>query len=93
MKITLHRDDIGVTDTGQWVRRSAEGWLAIDKPSWASKKPGDNSFPPLAMTDPYERKPQEIPLVTVRRVITQTVPDYQAEVLLRQGWELVTSNG
>lgn len=42
------------------------------------------------MTDPYKRADGDIPLVLVRRVVEKLVPDYEAEVLCRNGWERVT---
>lgn len=44
----------------------------------------------LTMSDPYERAEDEITLVLIERVVRRRVPDYEAEVLLRNGWRVVT---
>lgn len=92
MKITLLNDDVGTTEAGQWVQRNpAGGWLAIDPPPTIPAKPPR----PIVvidgqpMADPYKRNPNVIPTVTVRRVIERTVTDFEAEVLIRNGWEVV----
>lgn len=97
MKISLPNEaypDIGVTDAGQWVRRSADGWLVIDRPAWAvgNRSATKATAPVHPMADPYERQAPEIPLVTVRRTVTRTVPDYEAEVLVKEGWVIVASD-
>jgi hypothetical protein len=100
MKITVHRETETTTygviqSSGQWVMRDRQavdgGWIAIDAPSWAAeKKPAKvNAEPLLIMIDPYQRKTEDVPMVTVRRIVTKTVPDYEADVLVRSGWELV----
>lgn len=45
---------------------------------------------PHPMTDPYERKPEEVVMIRLQRTVYMTVPDYEAEVLCRNGWEIVS---
>jgi hypothetical protein len=93
MKITILREAptvVGVVQgSGQFVEKRDGGWMAIDAPAWAAEKPSQPAPEPHPMTDPHKRETTAIPLVTLRRVITKTVPDYEAEVLLRSGWERV----
>lgn len=92
MRLTLHRPDVGVDDDGQWWQRDPDdlrSWLRIEKPSWAEKREASEPHP---MTDPYKRQPMEIRMMTVRRTLTRVVPDFEAEVLARQGWEIVTDS-
>jgi hypothetical protein len=82
MKITLYGVGVGVTDQGTWVEKGVDGWHAIPRPSWVT-----TGAPAAPMTDPHERRQIDVTMVTVIRVIRRTVPDYEAEVLVRNGWE------
>lgn len=95
MRLTIQRaNDDGsryATDPdGRWFYAppfSRGDWTPVDPPAWAVVPAREDAHP---MTDPYERNGDDVTLVTVRRVIVKTVPDYEAEVLLRNGWEVVT---
>jgi hypothetical protein len=83
MRVTLHGVGVGVTEDGTWVEKRGDGWHAIPPPSWVT----DADSPAVPMTDPYERKQTDVSMVKVLRVTRRTVPDYEAEVLVRNGWE------
>lgn len=92
MKIELRGVGYGVRDDGQWVQREGDKWVPTDKPAWANR-PGTKSTARAALTltmaDPVERA-EPAPMVNVRRVMRKTVPDYEAAVLVRNGWEYDT---
>ena len=91
MKITLIDSEslIGQDDTGRWVQHVGGKWVECKPPvgTFRRRKGKRISEPVTPMTDPYKRKPEEVNMVTIRRVIEKSVPDYEAEVLVRNGWE------
>lgn len=90
MRLQKHRDGIWRTPEGGWVTRMQGKWTEIPPPPDAdthSRRVPPKEAPRTTMHDPQERDPVEVPLVTVRRVIRRTVPDYEAAVLVRHGWE------
>lgn len=97
MRITIQRETettlYGTVEaSGQWVmrdRQSSDGWMVIDEPAWAGKPSTPVKAAAHPMADPYERNGTDVEMVTVRRVITRTVTDFEAEVLMRSGWERV----
>lgn len=77
-------------DTGEWLPPVYSGkWVPIERPAWATERPAKAVAPVHPMADPYERQAPTVPLVTVRRTVTRTVPDYEAEVLVKEGWVIV----
>lgn len=90
MKIQLRGVGYGVTDSGQWVAKDGGKWVPCNKPAWANRPATASQARAtltLVMADPEQRE-EPAPTVNVRRVIRKTVPDYEAAVLLRNGWEL-----
>lgn len=92
MRLTIHRGHFGVDSDGQWWQRVNDDWIAIDRPAWSKKKPGKKQkvvdMSEFRMKEPegYARKTTKVGMVKVYRIIEKTVPDYEAEVLCRNGW-------
>ena len=91
MRLTIHRRHFGVDPDGQWWQNVQGDWIAIDKPTWAKRKPSKDkvvNLDEIRMKEPegYVRQTTEIQMVTVYKVTEKTVPDYEAEVLCRNGW-------
>jgi hypothetical protein len=89
MRLTIHRRDFGVDPDGQWHQRIDGEWVEIQRPEWSKKKEQPKVVdlkmkPPEGYTNKMKRK---IPTVEVFRIIKKTVPDYEAEVLCRNGWQ------
>lgn len=88
MRLQIHRRHFGVDPDGQWWQNVQGDWVAIPKPAWANKKKKQEkvvNLDELRMKPPEDRK-DKIQLVTVYKVSVKTVPDYEAEVLCRNGW-------
>lgn len=97
MRIALHGVGVGIReDDGAWVEKRGGVWTEIPPPSWAPKpagkpaKPAPATAAALTMADPHPRPGDDVAMVTVVRTVRRTVPDYEAEVLLRNGWTLDT---
>lgn len=88
MRLTLHRTNIGVTPEGIWLQKVEGEWIEIPQPEWSKKKAKKEkvtNITEMRMQPPKNgRKPK---LVKVYRVMEKTVPDYEAEVLCRNGWQ------
>lgn len=58
--------------------------------TWHRKElPRQTAEPARPMADPYERDETEIRYVLVQRLTRKRVPDYEAEVLCRNGWHII----
>lgn len=91
MRLTIHRKHFGVDPDGQWWQNVQGDWVAIDRPAWSKKSAKKDkvvNLDDLRMKEPegYVRKTKEIQMVTVYKVEAKQVPDYEAEVLCRNGW-------
>lgn len=93
MRLDIRKEGFGIDQDGQWWEKTEYGWVAIDKPKWANKprpiKPNEKAkVEPyeLRMKPPKDRK-DKVELVKVFRIQEKTVPDYEAEVLCRNGWQ------
>jgi hypothetical protein len=84
MILTIHRRDYGVTPDGTWHQKIGGEWITIPQPEW-SKKKISGKVVDLHMAPPKEKT--KISMVTVYKVTQKTVPDYEAEVLCRNGWQ------
>jgi hypothetical protein len=87
MRLTIHRRHFGVDPEGQWWQRVDDDWVAIDRPAWSrnkKKKEKVTSMDDFRMQPPANRT--VIDMVTVYKVSVKSVPDYEAEVLCRNGW-------
>lgn len=86
MRLTIHRRHFGVDSDGQWYQNVDGDWVEIPKPSWAGKKKQEKvvDISELRMQPPKGHKVRQ---VEVYKVIKKTVPDYEAEVLCRNGWQ------
>lgn len=51
------------------------------------RTPEELALEDLAMTDPYERDDADIVYIIVEKVVRKRVPDYEAEVLFKHGWQ------
>lgn len=88
MRLQIHRQHFGVDPDGQWWQNVQGDWIAIPKPAWAKKKPKNEkvvNLDELRMQPPEDRR-TPIKTVTVYKVSVKQVPDYEAEVLCRNGW-------
>lgn len=91
MRLTIHRRHFGVDPENQWWQNVNGEWVAIDRPAWSKQKPKKDKVVDLEdfrMKEPegYERKTAEIQMITVYKVTAKSVPDFEAEVLCRNGW-------
>lgn len=91
MRLTIHRRHFGVDSDGQWWQQVQGDWIAIDRPAWSKKKPKNDkvvNLEEIRMQEPegYERKTPQMQMITCYKVTVKTVPDYEAEVLCRNGW-------
>ena len=97
MKLTLHTENVAQTEDGEWVGRNPDtgAWEPIDKPAGIVIKleRRKDRAPAHPMTDPYERDAKDVRRVWIRRYVYRNVPDYEAELLLRHGWEITTNQG
>lgn len=100
MRLTLHTENIAQTEDGAWVGKNPDtgAWEPIDKPAGIvvqlEQKRRERAIAPARpMTDPHKRDASEIQMVKVRRITEKLVPDYEAEVLTRNGWEIVNEGG
>jgi hypothetical protein len=87
MKLTLRGVGFAQTEDGDWVRKDDGKWVPTDPPTWADNPTRTTSAPVTVMADPYTREQSEVVMVIVRRTQYRAVPDYEAEVLVRNGWE------
>lgn len=89
MRLDIRKEGFGVDPEGQWWEKTEYGWVAIDKPEWANKPRPIKQVEPkeLKMKPPKGKKHNEIQMVKVFRIQEKTVPDYEAEVLCRNGWQ------
>jgi hypothetical protein len=91
MRLQIHRRHFGVDPDGQWWQNVQGDWIAIDKPSWANKKKKQEkvvNLDDIRMKEPegFKRSTPKIEMITCYKVTVKTVPDYEAEVLCRNGW-------
>ena len=91
MRLAIHRKHFGVDPDGQWWQKVNDEWVAIDRPAWSKKTPKkDNvvNLDEMRMAEPegYVRKTSSVQMITCYQVKVVTVPDYEAEVLCRNGW-------
>src|SRR5262245_2256368 len=91
MRLTIHRRHFGVDPEGQWWQRINDEWIAIDRPAWSKTKKKNEkvvNLDDLRMKEPegYQRKTTEMQMITCYKIDVKTVPDYEAEVLCRNGW-------
>lgn len=91
MKLTIHRRHFGVDLDGQWWQNVQGEWIAIDRPAWSKKKKSTSkvvNLEEIRMKEPegYVRSTPGMQMVTVYKVTAKSVPDYEAEVLCRNGW-------
>lgn len=87
MRLTIHRGHFGVDPDGQWHQRINDEWYPIPRPEWSKKKKQEKVVD-ITMREPegFVRKTPNIEMVTVYKVAVKSVPDYEAEVLCRNGW-------
>lgn len=91
MRLQIHRNHFGVDSDGQWWQRVQGEWVAIERPAWSKTKPNKDkvvNLDELRMAEPegFVRQTTEMQMVTVYKVTEKTVPDYEAELLCRNGW-------
>src|SRR6516165_1407879 len=92
MRLTIHRRHFGVDPEGQWWQKVNDDWIAIDRPAWSKTKRPKNTkvvdLDEIRMKEPegYTRKTPTMQMVTVYKVSVKSVPDFEAEVLCRNGW-------
>lgn len=88
MQLTIHRGHFGVTPDGEWHQKiEGVGWVPIPQPEWSKKK---RTPAKVAKLDELRMKPKEghkVRMIKVYKVTEKTVPDYEAEVLCRNGWQ------
>lgn len=91
MQLTIHRGHFGVTPDGQWHQKiEGVGWIPIPAPEWSKKKKKPDTrvvrkLDEMRMKPPSEK--HKITMVKVYKVTEKIVPDYEAEVLCRNGWQ------
>lgn len=88
MRLTIHRRHFGVDSDGQWWQNVQGDWVAIDRPAWSKKKPSKDkvvNLDEMRMQPPEDRK-DKVAMITCYKVTVKTVPDFEAEVLCRNGW-------
>lgn len=93
MRLDIRREGFGVDPDGDWWEKTEYGWVSIEKPDWADK-PRPVKTKEKAKVQPYQfrmKPPKDrgnrFEMVKVFRIQQKTVPDYEAEVLCRNGWE------
>jgi len=92
MRLAIHRGHFGVDPEGQWWQRVEGEWVEIDRPAWSkTKKPKNEkviNLDDVRMAEPenFIRNTPRMQIVTVYKVSVKCVPDYEAEVLCRNGW-------
>lgn len=91
MRLAIHRGHFGVDPDGQWWQRVNDEWIAIDRPVWSKKKPSKDkvvNLDDIRMAEPegFVRSTPKMEMITCYKVTAKTVPDYEAEVLCRNGW-------
>lgn len=93
MQLTIHRQKFGVTPHKEWFEKIDGEWISIPAPEWSkreakakakSEKVIDLNSMRMAPPKGKKNKPKD---VKVYRVIERTVPDHEAEVLCRNGWQ------
>ena len=90
MKLEIHRRDYGVTPEGEWFQKIDGDWQPTVQPSWYKVKTKQDKvvdITHLQMEPPKRKKKEPWEMVTVYRVIEKKVPEYEAAVLLRNGWQ------
>jgi hypothetical protein len=91
MKLEIYRKDFGVTPDGEWFQKIDGDWVGIIQPEWSKKSAKKKEkVVDLRMQPPTRngvRLSSKIKMVKVYRVIEKNVPDYEAEVLCRNGWQ------
>lgn len=91
MKLEIHRRDYGVTPDGEWFQKVEGDWTSIQQPTWYKKKTKQNKVVNIThlQMEPPPKKDKQKPwaMVTVYRVVEKKVPEYEAAVLLRNGWQ------
>lgn len=92
MKLEIHRQHYGKDSDGQWHQRIDGEWLPIPAPEWAKKEARAKAkketvvdLDSLRMKPPKEGYKSN--MVKVYKVTEKLVPDYEAEVLCRNGWQ------
>jgi hypothetical protein len=91
MKLEIHRQNFGKDSDGQWHQKVDGEWLPIPAPDWYKKvKATKTKEEKIIDLDSMRMKPpskkHKIKMVKVYRVTEKTVPDFEAEVLKRNGW-------
>src|SRR5215475_11833821 len=91
MRLQIHRHHFGVDPDGQWWQNIQGKWVAIDKPGWATKSKTKDTvvnLDDIRMQEPegYIRNTPQMQMITCYKVSVKEVPDYEAEVLCRNGW-------
>ena len=91
MRLEIHRKDYGKDSDGQWHQKVDGEWLPIPAPEWSKKEARKRAkeekvvdIESLRMKPREGHKPK---MVKVYKVTEKTVPDHEAEVLLRHGWQ------
>jgi hypothetical protein len=88
MQLTIHRQNYGITPDKEWFQKVDGQWLPIPEPEWNKRKAKVEkvvNLDELRMKPP--RKNHKPKMVKLYRVIEKTAPDYEAEVLCRNGWQ------
>ena len=87
MKLTIHRQNYGVTPEGEWHQKIDGEWLPIPQPEWSKEKKKDKVVNIASMRMKPPKDKTVIKDVKVYRVIEKVVPEHEAEVLCRNGWQ------
>lgn len=92
MKLEIHRQKFGKDSDGQWHEKVDGQWFPIPAPEWSKKEAKQRTknekvidLDSMRMQPPDKKHKPKI--VTVYRVIEKKVPDHEAEVLCRNGWQ------
>src|SRR5215469_1383890 len=89
MRLAIHRRHFGVDPDGNWFQNVDGDWVSIPKPDWVGKKKKQEkvvNLDEIRMEDPYQRKPEKVKMVTCYKITVKEVPDFEEEVLCRNGW-------
>lgn len=94
MRLTIHRDNIAQDQDGDWWHKVDGEWIETEEPFWAKQEREEKSREVSAdfqMQEPkgYVRSSTEVAMVKVYKITEKIVPDFEAEVLCRHGWERV----